>query len=127
MFIAPGNRSPKVSMTSHPFTTMGGTKVQPDQECIRAASRVLFTQNQQYVGNRKRKNGRPLSIEFDLFFHIYSTTEPFGKDSSTVASDNFPSGPSPDKIIPSDISPLNLTGFKLMTQITFLPTNSLAS
>src|SRR5690625_6236262 len=41
-----------------------------------------------------------LSLEFDLFFVFYSTTEPFGKAVSVVASESDPSGPSPDKIIP---------------------------
>src|SRR5699024_3469329 len=71
-----------------------------------------------------------ISPFFMLYFHalsqplisfIYSTTDPFGKLASVMASDKFPSGPSPDKIIPSDNSPRNLTGFKFVTQITFLP------
>jgi hypothetical protein len=56
-----------------------------------------------------------------ILFDIYFTMEPFGRFDSTVAKDREPSLSSPDRIIPSDNSPRNLTGFKLVTQITFFP------
>ncbi len=68
-----------------------------------------------------------LSLEREQNVHsahrIYLTCEPFGKFPSIVANVSFfPFDPA--RIIPCDNSPRSLTGFKFVTQITFLPTKS---
>src|SRR5699024_7865891 len=52
---------------------------------------------------------------------LYFTTEPFGRSSATDARARFPFSSSPESTMPSESSPRNFTGFKFVTQITFLP------
>ena len=49
---------------------------------------------------------------------------PLSKSPGSTAFNTLSSSVAAHKIIPCDISPLNLTGFKLATNTTFLPTNS---
>lgn len=59
-----------------------------------------------------------------LYFYNYLAFEPHGKSMSGKITLHEPSGISAAQIIPLDSTPHNLTGFKLATTKTFLPTRS---
>ena len=57
-------------------------------------------------------------------WHNQQISAPAGIFFSGTIKDRFPSASSAHRIMPSDTTPANLAGFKLVTTITFFPTIS---